>query len=207
MSSRKVHFQPWRGQSYDKGIFGVKLLILGEAHYGGPSKDFSNFTNEVIQEVIDGENRQRFFERVRSVVVGPDSTEWNRERFWNAVAYYNYVQELIPAARVRPTNDAFTNGDQPFKDVLNSLTPDCVLVLGKTLWQSLPGGEECKELPVSKKVREHSIAGEMCVYALPGGHRLLAGMVPHPSSFGFRSDFWGPWVGALLASTTIIAGT
>src|SRR5471030_2176089 len=191
-------FEPWRGNRFDEGWRGKRVLLLGESHYAGggikadtgPQPSSKNFTSDVIQKWALGETRAKYFTLVAGLLGAEPS---HREEFWNRVAFYNYVQGIVGnAARQRPTEEMWNAGYQPFCDVLDELRPQVVVVLGHDLWNRLPGKEK----------QAAGLAGgpatEQTVLTTPKGHRTILGMTNHPSSFGFSPKEWKAQVDSLF---------
>ena len=54
-----------------------------------------------------------------------------KAEFWNSVAFYNYIQEVVGEnPRDRPTDAMWEQAKQPFLQVIESLSPDIVVILG-----------------------------------------------------------------------------
>jgi hypothetical protein len=165
-------FDPWIGSQYrSEGYRGVRLLILGEAHYSS-ERERSTFTIEMIRSLAQ-QGRFRFYSATQRLVVGGRGwlSEPERRDFWERVAFYNYIQ-TFPGSRPRerPTPEMWAAARAPFLATIAELDPQLVLVLGRELRRNLP------ELPT----------------------RLKACEVPHPSSRGFRYATWQPEVQAAL---------
>jgi hypothetical protein len=133
-------FDPWVGSRYEaEGYQGVRLLVLGEAHYSTEAPR-PTFTTEMVR-VLAQQGRFRFFAATQRLVVGgrgwlPDA---ERAAFWEQVAFYNYVQSFPgPRARYRPTPDMWTAARDPFLQTLTELRPQLMLVLGRELHRNLP---------------------------------------------------------------------
>ena len=61
-------------------------------------------------------------------------TKDEKAEFWNKVAFYNYIQEVVgEEPRDRPTDAMWERAEQPFLQVVKSLSPDIVVVLGAHL--------------------------------------------------------------------------
>jgi hypothetical protein len=143
-------FDPWIGKLYwDEGLLGVRVLVLGESHYGIPGEEYAEFTQGVVCEWAI-EKRFAFFTKTAKLALGRGAGERvsDKERadFWGRVAFYNYVQSFLPAARYRPTLNMWEAAGQPFLRLLEELSPKVVLVLGAELRSHLP------ELPTSISV-------------------------------------------------------
>jgi len=138
-------FQPWVGKDYwDKGLAGRRLLILGESHYGEKGSEYPGFTSEVVKEW--GQNkRAAFFTKICNLCLNKEDnsvSDEERSDFWEKVSFYNYIQELLPGPRCRPTEEMWAAGATPFLQVVKDLKPNLILVLGKELEGHLPGIEK-----------------------------------------------------------------
>ncbi len=176
-------FDPWIGCRYqDEGLDGVRLLVLGESHYGPPTCEVSHYTSELVQ-LWGQQKRHRFYSSVQRLVVGGRGwlSDAERRNFWDRVAFYNYVQSLVgERPRDRPTPEMWLAACEPLLQTLAELKPHALLVLGWTLHQHLP------ELPAT----------------------LAVCAVPHPSSPGFRYTAWQSAVrNALFPRTEPVAQT
>lgn len=145
-----VRFRPWVGDTYESGIQGKKILILGESHHhrcSRPGDPCSRLTpsqrtarhQNLTCEVVEWWSKRRVKTPVARIV--PALFGFDRYDFWQHVGFYNYVQSFVLAPRVRPTDMEFENSASAFQEVLDGLRPDRVLVLGKKCWLSLPGSE------------------------------------------------------------------
>ncbi len=162
-------FDPWIGSRYaTDGICGIRLLILGESHYGAPEEECRKFTENVIRK-RGQEGRFRFFTVVQRLIVGGQGSLLKSERFefWEQVAFHNYVQSFAGRkARQRPTPEMWSDARQQFLPILRKVAPQMLLVLGHELCHNLP------ELPDD----------------------LAVCKIQHPSSRGWRYAEWQPVV-------------
>ncbi|WP_412067213.1 hypothetical protein [Rubrivirga sp. IMCC43871] len=170
-------FDPWIGPRYEsEGLDALKLLIVGESHYGPAGNEDADFTRRVVQSQGRGE-RYRLFTATAKLVLGQDDiSDTERVSFWDRVAFVNYVQEFVTEDaqdRARPSEDAWAEAREPFLATVEDVSPDAVLVLGKELGSRLP------DLSVPVHV------------------------VNHPSRFFARSK-WQPGVQSFLASARAV---
>lgn len=140
-----VRFHPWVGRYYNAaGFGGFKILILGESHYSPKPEDQfdSALTQKIFTHYAIGDKPLRFFKTLACLIAGAASrTALSRETYlatWQACAFYNYVQDLLPAARMRPTPEMWDAAKEPFTHVLENLKPHIVLVAGKQLGWHIP---------------------------------------------------------------------
>lgn len=192
-----VQFLPWIGRNYGTGgLFGRRVLVLGESHYQWqegdvyvqPSRLNREFTRKCIQERIDGKKNARFWPRVQTIVGGPQYAD-DTEAFWHAVAFYNYVQGSVGTyskeRRSRPSLEQWQESQAPFDKVLALLKPERVVVCGCQLWENLHTfGDEY--------VRGKRGLTGLCCYRLPGGSPCFAVAIPHPSWPGSKNSLHEP---------------
>lgn len=126
-----VTFYPWIGSRYGRrSRFGIRLLVLGESHYG-ENIESKSFTTEVVKE-WGQRRRARFFTIIANVMTGNRGciTDQDRAAVWEHVAFYNFVQSALSAPRKSPSFRQWVQAQDPFHTVLKILRPDAVLVLG-----------------------------------------------------------------------------
>ena len=173
-------FDPHCKPLYSKeGLLGMQLLLLGESHYAKDVDKSPKLTQEIVCRYCY-EHTSAYFTKVRRLVLRAlrisDAREHDRPWFWDRVAFYNYVPELVGEnSRMRPTVQQWELGARQFPDVLQELNPSVILVLGKELWANLPAGT-----PIN--------GGDCRRYA----NRCIAGMVMHPSAPRWKYDDWVP---------------
>ena len=138
-----MKFKPWIGKRYEnRELFGLRILLLGESHYGEPGEENENFTIDVVKYWGQKE-RLRFFTITAKFLLGKGTGEWlsdnERSDFWEKVAFYNYIQELVGNnSRIRPTSEMWENAKASFLLLCDVLKPELIVVLGKELCSNLP---------------------------------------------------------------------
>ena len=129
----RVTFHPWVGAHYGReSRFGVSLLLLGESHYDEDQDcSDSGLTQEVVR-TWGQQRRARFFTVIAKVLRGSEGwiDDDARSEIWEHVAFYNFVQSVVPGPRMPPTFRQWCEAQTPFKSVVQSLEPDAVLILG-----------------------------------------------------------------------------
>jgi hypothetical protein len=170
-------FDPWVGSQYQTGGFrGLRVLILGESHYGEPEEETKAFTREWVEGYASSAKGNRFFTVVTKLLlalpVGIRLSRGTRRTLWDSVAFYNYIQRFPGQhSRIRPTSSMWNAAAECFPAVLSELQPTFTLILGRELAGRVP------KLPSSISVCD----------------------LPHPSSFGFEQARWSNHVQAALA--------
>lgn len=161
----KKTFEPWIGENYQNGgKIGLRILILGEAHYGNPDEKTTDFTQRIVKK-LGQEQRFAFFTKVQQLI--QNRTEFipseDRKTFWDQVAFYNYIQDFPgKTSRIRPTKQMWEEASPIYLETLKELNPELVIILGNKLWDHVPYDD---------------------------ANTPLCG-IPHPSSFGFQNAKW-----------------
>ena len=168
-------FDPWVGNKYwSEGLSGIRVLILGESHYGEVGSERLTFTTEVVTEWAQ-EKRSRFFTVTQKLVAGLSSDEWvsdeQRADFWEHVAFYNFVQAFPGTEpRYRPTQEMWLEAAPAFAATVAELSPQVIVALGVELQNNIP--------------------------VVPAGIHMCGAQ--HPSSWGFQYEQWQPAIQAAL---------
>ena len=169
-TNSSVKFQPWVGDHYHSSRYGVRVMVLGESHYGEPEDYAPDFTQHVINEHAF-QPGLRFFTIVTNLLRGTtdEPTAEERREAWQHVAFYNYVQEFVgDAGRIRPTRAMWRDAAAVLEEVVAELRPDVILVLGYQMWDHLP------ELPVTWACVKHPCGGMSYDEAIPEFNRAIA---------------------------------
>ncbi len=187
---KSVHFLPWVGKNYKQGIYGRRVLVLGESHYCARQEDDTPYvTRKVIADLLDPNSEHEAYKntytKFERALAGKVLDWQEKAELWNSIIFYNYVQIPMTGPRISPTVEEFKDSAQAFFEVLDRYCPDCVIVWGKRLYNNLPQ-EGCQgpdlQLP-------DGTFQETWIYTLTGGKRVHVMPILHPSS-GFSWDFW-----------------
>lgn len=114
-----IFFLPFIGRYYaNGGLFGKRIMILGESHYcDGGCCDCGNcrlcrqcakFTQDVLRDFLDErkelQNWMRTFVKFERSLVG-EKTDWAlRWKIWDSVMFYNYLQVAMTGSRKAGTS-------------------------------------------------------------------------------------------------------
>jgi hypothetical protein len=189
------NFMPWIGPEYwnTGALDGLRVLVLGESHYRWkppPPRD-CDATRVVMEAEIAGTDPPHpCHARVVGAMLGVDDARARGEitRFWNAVAFYNYVQEYVgDRSGVRPTKAAWQSGEAALPIVLAALRPHFVLACGSDLYNhvaKIDGLTDSPEHGTDALTRSREI-----VTFYP--ERGIIGMMYHPAyQGGFATEQW-----------------
>lgn len=138
----KINFTPFVGNEYFKQS--SKILILGESHYRqekfGTEREYTINVVKRLGKRINGE-RHAFFTKIAKILSRKpyaNLSNMDAQAFWETVAFYNYVQSFVGTKpKERPTPKMFEDSQYAMKEILFSLKPDIIVVLGVELYKNL----------------------------------------------------------------------
>lgn len=140
----KLKWYPFVGKQYANS--NVKVLIIGESHYASENKNVGWDSIEYLEKSKEYEdkNSTRY-----TIYESQDTHEWENATYnkivklisgidyypstqilWENVAFYNFIQVLLPNRSIRPTTKQFEEGLCVFEYVVNKLEPDICLFIG-----------------------------------------------------------------------------
>lgn len=195
----KIMFYPWIGKNYSNGgIFNKKILILGESGYCEEQCECCypgeiNKCNDWIIRIINYQisvsgKKQSIHTKLVKLFLGKQTiTIDDKIQFWDSVVYYNYVQSALEKARVSPNINYWKEAEEPFKAIIDKLSPDFILILGERLWENLPGkaGIDWPDGPIIK----YGNILERTWYYKATKKNILSFYIYHPSSNLFSYDY------------------
>lgn len=195
-----IFFRPFVGSSYaGGGMFGKRIMVLGESHYCDENCadcgdclhhcDCMEFTNNAIRQYLDDSvERQRWmqtFLKFERSLVGQETNQALRQRIWQSVVFYNYLQVAMGGPREAGTTAQYRQAGETLFSVMEKYQPEYLIAWGNRLWNELPG--------------EHWTDGNGIVidgyrvdtgtYTLASGRKVKAMAVNHPS-VGYSWDYW-----------------
>ena len=169
-----IRFNPWVGDKYSWGIIGYdtngkviygtasqlgkKILVLGESHYcANPETEATPFlTINIIADLLNPDSEWEAYKNtytkfIKSLTGCVDGLEQSvKEKAWQHIMFYNYVQTPMSGARVAPTAEDFKNSEKAFFEVLQTYKPDFVIAWGNRLYNNLPkGGKQLNDLNIA----------------------------------------------------------
>jgi hypothetical protein len=218
----KVQFEPWCGDQYEAGISGLRVLILGESHYHlcDEDKECDEEETRVLRHRSLTRDTVKFWkDHPHSSPVSyrvPGLFGMNKDRFWNSVIFYNYLQTFAgPGAKHRPKEEQWDDGSaEAFQSVLDTFQPDRILVLGMDTWRNLPSDPRIlfrapvpeARLQVQNNIgRKNAVDAMAYWYSSRSGKLALAMPVYHPSAVIFSSVDWTSYIDDWMKITLSIA--
>jgi hypothetical protein len=189
-----VYFEPWKGPHYeDSGLWGRKVLVVSESHYdtwsdNPPAPETKhelsrNFTNQCVQEVVDGAVGARFWNGVRNRLGGAEHENQSSAVFWNKVACYCFIQSQVSGrAGTRPTAAQWAAAPAILREALAILRPDRAVFFGDEVWWHVP--------PRDGKLTGIDVVGRRLplpleFFTLEDGKRVYVTQTAHPRSSKF----------------------
>lgn len=196
MWSGAIVVHPWVGENYQNPANLLhKTLVLGESNF----TEFGKFKSDLVINCVlndlsidpaeerDTKGFCRFSTKIWRIVFGRDETI-GASSFWHDVAFYNFVQSLVgDQSRIRPTQEMWGDSVPAFIEVVLSLQPSRVFVLGKANWENLLAHIE------------HEIIDPFTVRLNVGSEFVTAGYINHPSS-SLSYNKWQPIAQRFLLS-------
>ena len=196
----KVFFKPWKGSSYDSGIHGKKIMVLGHIHVcGGCNQcgDITEVDDECAQFTINAVNNYLKW-RETGEIPSPGYEGWlktflhftkaffgyepdfdeEKNELWNHILFYNYVQTSVPDWDVKPTYNDYEKSKEPFIDVINEYSPDVIIAWGKDVYDKTPDGGEHGTPLVFDNIR-----AEQYIYTLYSGKKCTMIKIHHPCMY------------------------
>jgi hypothetical protein len=142
MSKSTVRFAPWVGPHYERGIHGLRILVVCESHYGAKEHERPTVTPEVLKALALGQKhpqataklrKHAHFTKIMASILNARKhfSKVDRSEFWHCIAYYNFIQEFLPCIRKAPSSAAWEKGKQPFTEVLEVLAPELIVCFSK----------------------------------------------------------------------------
>jgi len=156
MAIPSLRLKPWVGKDYINSK-GNRLLIIGESQYCYESQDKSHkeildnisqigWTRTVIhskglyakieEKFILGRNIEKL------IFNSPTISKKCRQKFWNSVCFYNFVQRPLSSIKERPNKNDWQEGWVTFFQVIAVLQPDYILFCGMEALNSTPSFKE-----------------------------------------------------------------
>ena len=183
--------RPHVGEKYHSlASRGLKIMILGESSYkpGGfpPTQSAARQTISLAEDAVGYDqgqgywNKSRFYTRIARIF-GYDAYDFvARKEFWSRISFYNYLQIVLPSARIAPHSTSWRDAQEPFLETVQELEPDFILSFSMRMWPHLPKSEDVTDV----HNENNAWAKRACVFLMGGKTACLLGF-KHPSSRGF----------------------
>jgi hypothetical protein len=192
MWSDAVMVHPWVGDFYTTPLhFKCRTLIVGDSGNATLERFKPELVIESVRDDMSGnDNRDttgfcRFSTKLRRTLMGRHRSICPSE-FWDSLAYYYVGHPLTgDCTRARQIDEMWAESIPAFVEVVASLAPVKLLVLGSSNWQNL-----LKRIP-HRKTGPYSAEIDIACQT------IRAGFINHPSS-GLLYSRWRPVAEAFL---------
>jgi hypothetical protein len=197
-------FLPFIGQYYNQGIFGKKVLVLGESHYCDEKtkpEEFKDVTRNCVQAFLDkNAERERWMNTYRKferALANKATSFEDSARIWDSLIFYNYLQEPMSKPRECGTLKQYKDAAEPFFETLNCYQPDVVIVWGIRLYNQMPN-ENWEDGHQEIVVNDYKI--NYGYYNMSNGKKITVLAIRHPSC-PFSWTFWHKVLKTIICET------
>ncbi len=139
--NREKMSQTWIGEHYGQ----TRLLLQGESTYSWMENEdiihpSPRHSIELVEEVIKEFPSNPFMTKLTRALASKEApNEDERAQSWSEAAFTNYVQTTVGiGSRIRPTSEMWLDAANSFPNLLESLKPRNIIVLGKDMWRNMP---------------------------------------------------------------------
>ena len=191
-----IRIKPWISENYLKNTSKYdRLLLLGESHYDETGEFDPNFTNEVIQDVIDGTicRGYRYYTMLGNIFNPQD-----RSDVFKNCAFANLIQEILEKPRVHPTQKELETIRDAFWEILRLTKPKKVIVTSQRAWEYWLPDNDTRGQKISV-IKENGRYSTIWKYEFEDVSCEAIG-IGHPSGKNFYS--WEGVVHSFLARNT-----
>ncbi len=148
---QQVNYPPWIGSSFSSRG-NRRILLVGRSYYDARYENKS--IQEYIKYLIKTGKEDLFFNALEAIV--SERQHWkqsfgkyklDRKKFWNSVAYHQYLQGILPDSYSLPSRQMWKEAQERYKELLDSLKPDIVLIFHFEVFDKMPtiGGHRGEE--------------------------------------------------------------
>lgn len=131
-----LKWYPFIGKQYENGVANKKILFVGESHYHeNNEQSIAKHNNPEFTKIIVNElaiQKQywsiKMFSNLHRTIIGNDN--FDSEKLWNSIAFYNFVQRAMVTNKERPTESDLLLGWEVFFEVVEILKPDVCIFIG-----------------------------------------------------------------------------
>ncbi len=133
---KNLKWLPWIGENYFTVPLEKRILIIGESHYHDKSRSSIamhnkvTFTREVIKDMAIRRNYYgtKLFKNLHYALFSND--EFDANKFWNAVSFYNFIQRPMRTNAERPNRNDWLTAWSVFAELSIILQPRICLFIG-----------------------------------------------------------------------------
>lgn len=135
-----ITFNPYIGPLYRDAA--VRLVILGESHYGEPSENPAESTCEVVEGWRTDFSAIRYLTIAARILSGLEAWQLDRTTALDKVVFYNFIQVSMPDILIRPTIAQARASWDAFREMLATCDPTHMIATGQRfLWDNMPAAD------------------------------------------------------------------
>lgn len=193
------YFRPWIGSDYEEALHAVdtrsftngkldRVHLMGESHYSDEELS-PDWTTDAVKNLALTQNRYgRFWTSAIQTYTNLPTSDFDRAEAWQCVAYSNFIQKPLQAARQAVPDEHWKSGQDAFFAQLAHTRPTVLVVLGKRLFSNLPNigmriPWNLAPCPDWEPIEDAWLYG---YETEQGRHLTVAVSVTHPSGRGFQ---------------------
>ncbi|HRH14198.1 MAG TPA: hypothetical protein PK225_07575 [Azonexus sp.] len=109
----------WVGQNYES----LRVLVLGESWYGDYEGDLVTDAGYIAAYLANKQPDRMYTKMANATGLG-------KKKFWDSVAFTNFVQRVGATLDCRPTSQQYLDAQDRLRRLLSELVPKGVWILG-----------------------------------------------------------------------------
>lgn len=136
---KELRWLPWIGNQMDEVPLRNRMLIVGESHYQDDNEnskayhDSPDCTMNVIKDIAIKRNYRgtKTYQNLHRTLFETDNPEnIDHSKFWNNVAFYNFIQEPMNTKKGRPSYSDYRRDWEVFFALAEIIKPKICLFIG-----------------------------------------------------------------------------
>lgn len=129
-----LQYYPFIGENYKSAK--EQILIVGESHYADNTKESEEIHTDayLTRAVVNDKGIERSYGKTKTftnfhkAMVSNDT--FNSQKFWDLLAFYNFVQRPMFSSKHRPNTKDFREGWKTFYKVIDIIKPTAIIFIG-----------------------------------------------------------------------------
>lgn len=129
-----LQYYPFIGKNYKTAK--EQILIVGESHYAENNKESEEIhkdaylTRAVVNDkgIARSYGKTKTFTNFHKAMVSNDT--FDSQKFWDLLAFYNFVQRPMFSSKHRPNTKDFKDGWRTFYKVIDVIKPTVIIFIG-----------------------------------------------------------------------------
>lgn len=199
---RNLKWLPFVGESYFYIPKEYRMLVVGESHYNdGTEKgkldvDDIDWTRDMIQEnaIEEIDWKTNIIPNFNKAMFRED--DFNKDKFWNSVVFYNFIQRSMDTIKNRPSQEEFKDDWNTFFDLIKIVKPKTCLFIGVSASNHLMSAIEDSDFSCVGIVRDAKIgkvSSRTAILKDVENNEIKLVFIQHTSSF-FSWKKWNSYL-------------